>query len=96
MSSFIYVQGTKGWALMTPAFDFNEERRLTGKIKRRQIDRRFSVMDEFAPELDAFASAIQNQRKIEPDGEQGHRDMIILQSIYESARNRTPVVIRYE
>ena len=53
-------------------------------------------MDEFAPELDAFASAIQNQRTIEPDGEQGHRDMIILQSIYESARNRTPVVIRYE
>jgi predicted dehydrogenase len=96
MSSFIYVQGTKGWALITPAFDFNEERRLTGKIKGRQIDRRFKVMDEFAPELDAFASAIQNQRTIEPDGVQGHRDMIILQSIYESVRNRTPVVIRYE
>jgi predicted dehydrogenase len=96
MSSFIYVQGTKGWALMTPAFDFNEERRITGKIQRRPIDRRFKVMDEFAPELDAFASAIQNQHTIEPDGEQGHRDMIILQSIYESARNRMPVVIRYE
>jgi predicted dehydrogenase len=53
-------------------------------------------MDEFAPELDAFASAIQNKRKIEPDGVQGHRDMIILQSIYESARNRKPVIIRYE
>lgn len=96
MSSFIYVQGAEGWALMTPAFDFNEERRLTGKIKGRQIDRRFKIMDEFAPELDAFASAIQNQRTIESDGEQGHWDMIILQSIYESARNRTPVVIRYE
>jgi predicted dehydrogenase len=96
MSSFIYVQGTMGWALMTPAFDFNEERRLTGKIKGHQIARRFKVMDEFAPELDAFASAIQNKRKIEPDGVQGHRDMIILQSIYESARNRKPVIIRYE
>jgi predicted dehydrogenase len=85
-----------GWALMTPAFDFNEERRLTGKIKGHQIARRFKVMDEFAPELDAFASAIQNKRKIEPDGVQGHRDMIILQSIYESARNRKPVIIRYE
>ena len=96
MSSFICVQGTKGWVLLTPAFDFNEERRLTGKIQGRQIARRFRVMDEFAPELDAFASAIQNKRKIDPDGIQGHRDMIILQSIYESARNRKPVIIRYE
>lgn len=96
MSSFISVQGTMGWALMTPAFDFNEETRLTGKIKGRQIARRFKVMDEFAPEIDAFASAIQNKGKIEPDGAQGHRDMIILQSIYESARNRKSVTIRYE
>ncbi len=95
MSSFIYVQGTKGWVLLTPAFDFNEPRRLTGRIKGRQIARRFKVMDEFAPELDAFASAIQNQRKVEADGVQGHRDMIILHSIYESARNRAPVIIRY-
>ena len=96
MSSFIYVQGRMGWVLITPAFDFNEDRRLTGKIKGRQIARRFRVMDEFAPELDALASAIQNNRKIEPDGKQGHRDMIILQSIYESVRNRKPVIIRYE
>jgi predicted dehydrogenase len=95
MSSFIYVQGTKGWVLLTPAFDFNEPRQLTGRIKGRPIARRFRVMDEFAPELDAFASAIQNQRKIDPDGVQGHRDMIILHSIYESARNRTPITIRY-
>jgi predicted dehydrogenase len=95
MSSFICVQGTKGWVLITPAFDFNEPRQLTGRIKGRQIARRFKVTDEFAPELDAFASAIQNQRKIDPDGAQGHRDMIILHSIYESARNRKPVIIRY-
>jgi len=95
MSFFIYVQGTKGWALITPAFDFNEPRQLTGRIKGRQFARRFKVVDEFAPELDAFASAIQNQRPIEPDGAQGHRDMIILQSIYESARNRKPVIIQY-
>jgi len=95
MSSFIYVQGTKGWALITPAFDFNEPRQLTGRIKGRQFARRFKVVDEFAPEVDAFASAIQDQRTIEPDGAQGHRDMIILQSIYESARNRKPVIIQY-
>ncbi len=96
LSSLIYIQGTKGWASMAPAFDFNEPRRLIGTIRGRDIDRRFKVIDEFALELDAFSSAIRNQRKIEPDGEQGHRDMIILQAIYESARSQMPVTIRYE
>src|SRR5271156_5668884 len=96
LSSLIYIQGTKGWASMAPAFDFNEPRRLIGTIRGREIDRRFKVIDEFALALGAFASAIRNQRKIEPDGEQGHRDMILLQAIYESARSQMPVTIRYE
>jgi len=32
---------------------------------------------------------------VEPDGRQGHRDMIILEAIYESARKGEPVVVRY-
>jgi predicted dehydrogenase len=95
ISSFIFVQGTKGWVSLTPAFPFDEERRLTGKIGKRSIERRFKVTDEFLPEVDAFASAIQNKRNIEPDGVRGHRDMIILHAIYESARTKQPVLIGY-
>ena len=57
MSSLLYIQGTKGWVCLTPAFDFNEERQVTGIAKGRAIARRFKVTDEFAPELDAMASA---------------------------------------
>ncbi len=96
MSSLLYIQGTKGWVCLTPAFDFNEERQVTGIAKGRAIARRFKVTDEFAPELDAMASAIQTKSAIVPDGVQGHRDMIILRSVYESARRREPVFIRYE
>jgi predicted dehydrogenase len=32
LSSFIYVQGTKGWLSLSPSFPFDEERRLSGKI----------------------------------------------------------------
>ena len=95
MSSFIYIQGTKGWISITPVFDFNEARELTGSVKGRRIARQFKVTDEFAPELDAFAAAIRNGTRIEPDGLQGHRDMIILHSIYESAKKQQPVAIRY-
>jgi predicted dehydrogenase len=94
-SSFLYIQGTKGWVSLTPAFPFEEERLLTGKIGGRVVEERFGVIDEFALELDAFASAIQNQRPVDADGEQGHRDMIILHAIYESARKQEPVVVRY-
>jgi glucose-fructose oxidoreductase len=90
LSSFIYVQGTKGWASLTPAFPFDEVRRLTGKIGKRGIERTFPIVDEFGLELKEFASAIQNRRPVESDGVQGHRDMVILESIYLSGRKTSP------
>ena len=95
LSSFIFVQGTKGWVSLVPSFPFDEERLLTGKIGRRSLRRTFKIVDEFAPEIEAFASAIQNKRAVEGDGVQGHRDMIILDAVYESARTKQPVAIRY-
>jgi predicted dehydrogenase len=95
MSSFVFVQGTKGWVSLSPAYPFEDERRVTGKIAGRSVERRFKALDEFALEIDAFALAIQKKKAVEPDGIQGHRDMIILQAIYESARNGQPVAIKY-
>jgi predicted dehydrogenase len=95
ISSFVFVQGTKGWACLTPAFPFDEERRLTGKIGGKCFDKKFKVVDEFAPELDAFAGAIRANKSVDPDGRQGHRDMCILEAIYESAGNGKPVSVRY-
>jgi predicted dehydrogenase len=95
LSSFLFVQGSKGWACLSPAFPFEEARRLTGKIGGKWIEREFPSVDEFAPELDAFASAIQTKKPVEPDGRQGHRDMLILEAIYASARKNEPVAVRY-
>jgi predicted dehydrogenase len=95
LSSFINIQGTKGWALLAPAFPFEEERRLTGKIQGRWFERKFKPVDEFAPELDAFASAIQTGATVESDGRQGLRDVQIIQAIYESAKKGSPVVVTY-
>jgi predicted dehydrogenase len=94
-SSFIYVQGTKGWISLTPAFPFDEERWLCGKISRKPVARRFKIVDEFAPQIDAFAASIQGGPPVAADGMQGHRDMIILHAIYQSAREGRPVAIKY-
>jgi predicted dehydrogenase len=95
LSSFIFVQGTKGWASLAPVFPFDEDRHLTGKIGKREFARTFKVIDEFALEIDALATAIQNKRAVEADGIEGHRDMIILEAIYESAKRQRPVNIKY-
>ena len=95
LSSFIFVQGTKGWASLAPAFPFEYERKVSGQIAGRKFERSFKVLDEFALELDAFASAILTHKKVEPDGLDGHRDMVILHAIYESARNLRPMSIHY-
>lgn len=95
LSSFIFVQGTKGWASLAPAYDFNEVRRLRATTGKRWIERNFAVKDEFAPELDAFSAAIQGNGVVECDGMQGHKDMIILNSIYDSAKTGRRRVIDY-
>ena len=95
LSSFLYIQGSKGWLSLTPAFPFEEERRRTGKIDGQWIEKTFAPLDEFSPELDAFASAIHTGQAPEPDGVQGHRDMMIFGAIYEAAKTNKTVEIRY-
>ncbi|HXH50078.1 MAG TPA: Gfo/Idh/MocA family oxidoreductase [Terriglobia bacterium] len=85
-ANFIKVFGEKGWAALDPAFAFDEERRLFGKIGGRWFEKRFRVIDEFALELDAFADSIQKRRDPEPDGWEGLRDVVTMQAIYQAAR----------
>jgi predicted dehydrogenase len=95
MSSFVFVQGSKGWVSLSPAFPFEDTRVVYGRIGKRNFERRFKPLDEFALEIDAFARAILTNKPVEPDGVQGHRDMVILHAIYESAKSGQPVTINY-
>jgi len=94
-ASFVRVHGEKGWASLSPAFDFLEERYITGKIAGKWFEQTFKVIDEFALELDVFSDCIRESREPEPNGEQGMRDIGIIDSIYRAARLGHPVAIRY-
>jgi hypothetical protein len=95
VSSILFIQGSNGRLLLTPAYNFDEARHLTGMIGRRPFARTFKVADEFAPEIDAFAAAIIEKRSVDPDGAQGLHDMLILRAIYEWARKQQPITIEY-
>jgi predicted dehydrogenase len=89
-ASFLQVHGDQGWAALNPAFAFEEERRLFGKIRGRWFERKFKVMDEFALELNAFTDSIHRGRDPEADGMEGLRDLATIEAIYQSAsENRT-------
>ena len=94
-SSFVHVHGEKGWAALAPAFAFEEERRLSGKIGGKWFEKAFKPMDEFVLEIDYFAECIQKGRRPGPHGEQGLRDITIIQAIYQAAKTGRLVKIKY-
>ena len=89
--AFLRVLGTKGWAALDPAFAYDDERRLFGRISGRPFEKAFPVMPEFALELDALADCIQRNREPEPSGVEGARDVAIMEAIYRAAREGHPV-----
>jgi predicted dehydrogenase len=95
-ASFIQVHGEKGWAALNPAFAFEEERRLFGKIQGKWFEKTFKVIDEFVLEIDAFSDCIRHGREPEPDGMEGLRDIATVQAIYRSARENRTVAIDAE
>jgi predicted dehydrogenase len=94
-SSFVHVHGEKGWAELGPAFAFEEERRLCGKVGGNWFDKTFKAMDEFVLEIDEFADCINQGRQPEPSGEQGRRDIVIIDAIYRAIKQRRSVAIKY-
>ncbi|UNK50804.1 Gfo/Idh/MocA family oxidoreductase [Lysobacter sp. S4-A87] len=76
------VNAERGWFELDPAFfyDGNHGRRSDGK------EIRFPQVDLFAAEMDDFARCILESRPTRVPGEEGMRDVRIMQAIYESAR----------
>jgi glucose-fructose oxidoreductase len=95
-ASFLHVHGEKGWAALDPAFAYDEERRLFGKLGGCWFERKFRILDEVALELDYFAQCIRNSREPEPSGIEGLRDVAVMQAIYRSAREARPVAIHFD
>lgn len=93
-ANYIKVFGEKGWAALDPAYAYEEERRLFGKIGGRWFEKRFKVMDEFVLELDAFTDSIRRGRDPEPDGQEGLHDVAVMQAIYQAASKRRWVPIK--
>ena len=91
--SFLTIVGEKGWAMLAPAYQYNEERRLYGRIGGRGFEKDYKVINELALEIDAFADCVRHNREPGPNGTEGLCDVAVMQAIYQSAREGRPVSI---
>src|SRR3989442_14865521 len=57
--------------------------------------RKFKAADQFAPELIAFSKAILEDTEVEPDGEEGLRDVRVIVAALKSAREDRPLTLSW-
>lgn len=87
--------GTEGQIEAVDAYEYTAPRKLTLQSDGEVEYREFGVVDQFAPELVHFAECIRHDRRPIPDGEEGLRDVRVIEAIHRSAKQGRPVDLRH-
>ena len=87
------VVGTEGSLRLDPAYGYSTEMALSTTIGSRSTRRTFPKRDQFASELLHFSECVRKNLDCAPGGREGLADVRVIRAIYESARNRRPVVL---
>lgn len=82
--------GDKGWFGLNPGYSYNS---ITGTTSRGESIA-FPETDQFAAEMDDFALCVQNNRPSRVSGEEGLRDLKVIEAIYDSIRNGNAIRLR--
>lgn len=90
------VNCRKGWINIEQAYAYKGQRLTTskadGKMKRSE-EIMLAENNQFAEEMDHFSDCIMNNKKPFTPGEEGLQDHIIMEAIYQSAKEGKPVKI---
>jgi predicted dehydrogenase len=85
------IVGTKGSLQVDMAYEFSSAMHHTVTIGERKKLRAFPKRDQFGPELLYFSDCILEGKEPEPSGQEGMADLQIIDALYRSAENRSPV-----
>jgi glucose-fructose oxidoreductase len=83
--------GTKGSLRLDSAYDYTGDKTLEVTIGSRTQKKTYSGRDQFAPEIIAFSSAVIAGVDAEPSGEEGLRDVRIINALERAAQIRKPM-----
>lgn len=87
--------GTRGHIELEQAYDYSGPRTLRLVVGGTEKLRRFRSGDQFAPELVKFSRAILQDKQIEPDGDEGLRDVRVIVAALKSARENRPLTLSW-
>jgi predicted dehydrogenase len=88
----IQAFGDKGSLILDPATEY-EGNRLTLQSEAGRQEVKVKDANQFAAEMDHFSQSVISDQDPRTPGEEGLRDIRILQAIYQSARERRPVSV---
>jgi len=89
------IVGTKGHIELRDGYEYEGPRELHLSVEGSGRVRKFKPADQFAPELIAFSRAILRDEEIEPDGEEGLRDVRVIVAALKSAREGRPLTLSW-
>src|SRR3954468_5055560 len=85
------IVGTKGSITLDQGYEYALPRTLVLSTSGKERRRKFRPSDQFGPELIAFSRAVLDDTPVEPDGEEGLRDVRIIVAALKSARENRPL-----
>ncbi len=94
-SRFYRVTGTDGYLEMENAFGY-EGQELFTKQKGQLTKYAIGPVDHFAAEMDHFAECVQQNKAPKTPGEEGLKDMIVMEAIFRSINERKPVDVQMD
>jgi glucose-fructose oxidoreductase len=86
----IQAFGQKGSLILDPATEY-EGNRLTWQTEKGRQEVKVKEKSQFAAEMDHFSQSVMDNRDPKTPGEEGLRDIRLMQAIYQSAREGRPV-----
>jgi predicted dehydrogenase len=98
-SSFARMEGSEGWAQLSPSFGYSGLKLQYNKLfdgHGTDFQPSISEKDQFALEMDHMALCITRNQQPHTPGEEGLQDIKIIEAIYESARSNRPVKLSPE
>ncbi|MBN8554246.1 MAG: Gfo/Idh/MocA family oxidoreductase [Deltaproteobacteria bacterium] len=85
------IVGTKGSLEVENAYEWQSAITHSLKIGDKKSKTKYSKRDQFGPELIYFSDCILKNKDVEPSGEEGLRDVKIIQALYASAERNIPI-----
>jgi predicted dehydrogenase len=87
------IIGTRGGLFVNNTYEYSSPISHTLTIEGREKRRTFAKSDQFAPELIYFSKCILEGTEPEPSGAEGMADIRVINGLYRSAENQSPVAL---